>query len=75
MILTFCYVLNRVSKSKNNISPYEILKKRQPNLSYFITWGCLAYVKIMDPKLIKLASKAYECVLIGYVVNIKAYRF
>jgi len=35
ILLTVCFELNRVPKSKNKISPYEILKKRQPNLSYF----------------------------------------
>ena len=48
ILLTVCYVLNRVPKSKSNISPYEIVKKRQPNLSYLRTWGCLAYVRILD---------------------------
>ena len=75
ILLTVCYVLNRVPKSKSKISPYEILKNRQPNLSYFRTWGCLAYVRIPDPKRIKLASRAYECVFIGYAINSKAYRF
>ena len=43
-------------------------------MSYFRTWGCLAYVRIPDPKKIKLASKSYECVFISYAVNNKAYR-
>jgi len=75
ILLTVCFVLNRVPKSKNKISPYEILKKRQPNLSYFRTWVCLAYVRIPYPKRVKLASKAYECAFIGYAINSKAYRF
>ena len=29
----------------------------------------------IDPKRRKLASRAYECVFIGYAVNSKAYRF
>ncbi|KAK2356784.1 hypothetical protein QL285_094109 [Trifolium repens] len=75
ILLTVCYVLNRVPKVKNTVSPYEILKKRQPNLSYLRTWGCLAYVRIPDPKRVKLASRAYECAFIGYASNNKAYRF
>ncbi|PNX87224.1 retrovirus-related Pol polyprotein from transposon TNT 1-94, partial [Trifolium pratense] len=74
IILTVCFVLNRVPKTKKLISPYEILKKRQPNLSYLRTWGCLAYVRKPDPKRVKLASRAYECVFIGYAANSKAYR-
>ncbi|GAU47899.1 hypothetical protein TSUD_25140 [Trifolium subterraneum] len=34
-----------------------------------------AYVHKPDPKRVKLASKAYECVFIGYAANSKAYRF
>ncbi|KAK2455989.1 putative mitochondrial protein [Trifolium repens] len=75
IILTVCYLLNRVPKSKEMVSPYEKLKKRQPNLSYLRTWGCLAYVRIPDPKRVKLASRAYECAFIGYAANSKAYRF
>ena len=75
ILLTVCYVLNRVPKSKSKISPYEIVKKRQPNLYYLRTWGCLAYVRIPDPKRVKLASRAYECVFIGYAANSKEYRF
>ncbi|GAU50608.1 hypothetical protein TSUD_410180 [Trifolium subterraneum] len=37
--------------------------------------GCLAYVRKPDPKRVKLASRAYECVFIGYAANSKAYRF
>ncbi|XP_071687092.1 uncharacterized protein [Rutidosis leptorrhynchoides] len=75
VLLTVCYVLNRVPKYKSKTSPYEILKNRNPNLSYFRTWGCLAYVRIPDPKCVKLASRAYECVFVGYTINSKAYKF
>ena len=37
--------------------------------------GVLAYVCKPDLKRSKLASRAYECVFIAYVVNNKAYRF
>lgn len=68
ILLTVCYVLNRVPNSKTKISPYEIWKNKKPNVSYFRTWGCLAYVRIPDPKRLKLASRAYECVFIGYAI-------
>ena len=32
-------------------------------------------MRIPDPKISKLASRAYECVFIGYAINSKAYRF
>ncbi|CAL1388160.1 unnamed protein product [Linum trigynum] len=75
ILLTVCYVLNRLPKTNRKESPYEILKNKPPNLSYLRTWGCLAYVRIPDPKRIKLASRAYECVFVGYAANSKAYRF
>lgn len=75
ILLTVCYVLNRVPKSKSKISPYEILNKIQPNLSYLRTSGCLTYVRIPNLKRVKLSSRAYECVFIGYAANSKAYRF
>lgn len=75
IFLTICYVLDRVPNSKSKISRYDILKKRQPNLSYLRTWVCLAYVRIQDPKRVKIASRAHGCVLIGYATNSKAYRF
>lgn len=46
ILLTVCYILNRVPKSENKISPYKILKKIDSNLSYFRTSGYLTYVKI-----------------------------
>ena len=73
--MTVCCVLNRVPKCKSNLSPYEILKNKKPNVSYMRVWGCLAYVRIPDPKRSKLASRAYECVFIGYPINSKAYIF
>jgi len=75
ILLNFSYVLNRVPKTKNKVFPYEILKKRQPIFSYIRTWGCLSYVRIPNPKRIKLVSRAYECVFIGYALNSNAYRF
>ena len=75
ILLTVCHVLNRIPKSKSKITLYEVLKDRKPNVSYFRTWGCLAYVRITDPKRSKLASRAYESVFIGYAKLSKAYRF
>ena len=74
-LLTVCYVLNRVPNSKTNTSPIERWLNRKPNVSYFRVWGCLAYVRIPDPKRSKLASRAYECVFIGYAIHSKTYRF
>ena len=54
ILLTICHVLHRIPKSKSKITPYDLQKDRKPNVSYFRTWGCLAYVRIPDPKEISL---------------------
>lgn len=74
-LLTVCHVLNRIPHLSSDVSPYELWKNRKPNIDYFRVWGCLAFVRIPDPKRIKLASKAYECVFIGYADNSKASKF
>ena len=56
-------------------SPHEVFKNKIPNLSYLKAWGCLAYVRIPGPKRRKLASRANECIFIGYAENSKGYRF
>ena len=42
---------------------------------YFRTCDCLAYVRIPNRKRVKVASRACECVFIGYALNSKSYRF
>ena len=66
------FMLDIVPKSKNKNSNQEVLKKRQPNLSY---WDCLDYIWILDPKRIELTSRAYECVFIEYAINSETYMF
>ena len=35
----------------------------------------MAYLRIPNPKRVKLTSRAYECEFIGYEINKKEYRF
>ena len=72
ILLTVCYVLNRVPSSKTKSPPYEIWKNKKPNMLYLRTWGCLAYVRKPNIKISKLASRAFEC---AFASNSKAYRF
>jgi hypothetical protein len=74
-ILTAAYILNRVPLKKSRITPYELWKKKKPNLSYFKTWGCRAIVRLPEPKRKKLGEKGIECIFIGYALHSKAYRF
>lgn len=57
------------------ITLYEMLKRRQLDIFYFRTWDCLAYVRILDIKRLKLASRAYVCEFVGYGFDSIAYRF
>lgn len=44
-------------------------------ISYLQTWVFLAYVRMLNPKQVKLCSRAYECVCIGNVINRKTLIF
>ena len=74
-VLTGNYVMNRVPRKQNLVTPYELWRKRKPNLNYIRVWGCLAYVRMTDPKIPKLGIRASRCVFIGYALASKAYRF
>ena len=61
--------------TKTQSIPYELWKRRKPKLKYFIVWECLAKVEVPLPKKVKIGHKMVDCVIIGYVMNNKAYRF
>ncbi|GJT38856.1 zinc finger, CCHC-type containing protein [Tanacetum coccineum] len=56
VMLTVCYLLNRVSNKRNMITSYELWTKKKPNLSYLRVWGCRAVVRLPDPKLKNLVA-------------------
>ena len=74
-VLTACHVLNRVPHKKTKKTPYELWKGYKPNLGYLRVWGCLAYVRLSDPKRLKLGARAATCVFLGYAKSSTAYRF
>ncbi|XP_021717826.1 uncharacterized protein LOC110685579 [Chenopodium quinoa] len=42
---TACYILNRVSvRAITNKTPYELMKGKKPNISYFRSFGCKCFV-------------------------------
>ncbi|GJT46352.1 zinc finger, CCHC-type containing protein [Tanacetum coccineum] len=59
---------------KLKVSPYEIWKGRQPNISYFRVWGCLAYYKVLLPNTSKLGRRGLKSVFVGYAKDFKSYR-
>ncbi|XP_076926372.1 uncharacterized protein LOC143589518 [Bidens hawaiensis] len=71
-MLTACYLLNRTPNKKNKITPYELWKKKPPNLK---VWRCRAVVRLTEPKIKNLGEKGIDCIFIGYAENSKAYRF
>ena len=50
-------------------------KGNKPNLGYLRIRGCLAYVRLTDPKIPKLGIRATICAFLGYAINSAAYRF
>ena len=74
-MLTVCHVHNRVPSKKIKVSTYELWNRRKPNLDYIKVWGCLvAFYRVVDPKRIKLGSRAMKSVFVGYAKNPKACR-
>jgi hypothetical protein len=69
------YVLNRIPHKKTLLTHFELWKKYKPNLDYFRVWGCLAYVRLLDPKRPKLGKRASTCVFLGYTLNSPTYKF
>ena len=44
-------------------------------MGYLRVWGCLAFVRLTDPKIPKLGIRATTCAFLGYTINSAAYRF
>ena len=50
VLLVACHIPNRFHSNRNKTFPYERLKSRKPNISYFKVWCCLVYCKNTYPK-------------------------
>ena len=72
-LLTACHVHNRLPSRKIKVSPYELWNGRKPKLDYIKVWGCLAFYRVVDPKIIKLGPRAMESAFVGYAENSKTY--
>ncbi|CAH9122363.1 unnamed protein product [Cuscuta epithymum] len=74
-INTACFTQNRTSIHKRfNKTPYEILFKRTPDISFFRVFGCKCFVLNDRNERSKMDPKAIEGVFIGYSTQSKAYR-
>ncbi|GKE72957.1 zinc finger, CCHC-type containing protein [Tanacetum coccineum] len=55
------YILNSVpTKALEDITPYEAIKQRKPNLENLRVLGCIAYAKLRKSKRNEQGSKAYR---------------
>jgi hypothetical protein len=74
-IKTACHVSNRLYCHRFfNMTPYELLNGRKPNISYFRVFGCKCYILRKGSRLSKFQIKCDEGFLLGYSSNSKAYR-
>lgn len=72
--VTANYLHNLTPSSANNgKTPYELWTGRRPDLSGLREVGCKAFV-LVETHNSKLRPRSFECVLIGYEPNLKAYR-
>ncbi|KAK8944151.1 hypothetical protein KSP39_PZI008078 [Platanthera zijinensis] len=73
---TACHVINMASITKSHRkTPYEIVKGRKPNLSYFRIFGCKCYILNNGKSyLTKFAAKSQDGIFVGYNTNSNAYR-
>ncbi|GJT36514.1 zinc finger, CCHC-type containing protein [Tanacetum coccineum] len=68
-------VNSMVPNKRNKTTPYEVWYKKRPNLSFLRVWGCMAVVRLPDPKSKTLGEKGIDCIFVGYNKHSKAYRF
>jgi hypothetical protein len=75
VVNTACHASNRlyIHNLLKKI-PYELLTGTKPNISYFRVFGSKFYVLQKRSKSSKFAPKVYECFMLGYDSNSRAYR-
>ncbi|GJU47968.1 ribonuclease H-like domain, reverse transcriptase, RNA-dependent DNA polymerase [Tanacetum coccineum] len=69
------YILNSVpTKALEDITPYEAIKNRKPNLENLKVFGCIAYAKVPSQHLTKLDDRSTKMVYLGNEQGSKAFR-
>ncbi|GJZ35454.1 retrovirus-related pol polyprotein from transposon TNT 1-94 [Tanacetum coccineum] len=72
---TACFTQNRsIIHTRHNKTPYELLRRRKPNLEYFHVFGSLCYLTNDRDDLGKIKPKADIGVLIGYSETSRGFR-
>lgn len=73
-ILSVVHIINRIPLSVlNNVSPFEVMYGRQPDLSYMRIMGCLCYATNTH-NTDKFGPRAVKSVLMGYGTTQKGYK-
>ena len=74
---TAIHVYNRTPLRRTNWStPYENIFGKKPDVHYFKTFGCLAWVYTpKESRKNKLVPRSEKMTFIGYDMGAKAYRF
>ncbi|GKC60833.1 ribonuclease H-like domain, reverse transcriptase, RNA-dependent DNA polymerase [Tanacetum coccineum] len=62
------------TKALEDITPYEAIKQRKPNLENLRVFGCIAYAKVPSQHLTKLDDRSTRMVYLGNEPGSKAYR-
>jgi hypothetical protein len=75
VVNTTCHASNRlyIHNLLKKI-PYELLTGTKLNISYFRVFGSKFYVLQKRSKSSKFAPRVYECFMLGYDSNSRAYR-
>nr|GFA78161.1 zinc finger, CCHC-type [Tanacetum cinerariifolium] len=62
------------TKSLEDVTPYEALKGRKPNLQHIRIFGCITYAKVPSRSLTKLDDRSIQMEYLGSELGSKAYR-
>jgi hypothetical protein len=65
---------HRIGFGQRQLTPYELLTGKKPNVSYFRVFGSKCLILIKRGRNSKFAPKAVEGFLLGYDSNTRAYR-
>ena len=74
-ISTACHATNRLYLRKlKNMTPYEILNGKKPDLSYFRVFSCNCFILKKGNRLSKFKTRSIEGIFVGYAANSHTYR-
>ncbi|GJX78301.1 retrovirus-related pol polyprotein from transposon TNT 1-94 [Tanacetum coccineum] len=75
-VATTCYTQNKSTIVKRHLkTPYEIFRKRIPNINFLHVFGCPVYIHNHKDHLGKFDEKANDGYLLRYSLVSKAFRF